>query len=226
MISRTKLTTLGVTAVVALSFLAPSAATVSASSNSPTTPSTTTQPAPKSIVAQGTTIDLIDSNGVSVPVEMKQEIAKRVNLMTRIAEDLAMDQTGRLSLKTTPAQLAKKYGLTVSDLLIVQQVITANSNAVAKAEDPIETRAYVKNWNLYLSYGEIVGIMSAVNDVGPLVLVSAISAAASVVPGAGTIIGGVIGLFGAGAIILQLTKAIAQHKGIRMGLDGIAAVNY
>lgn len=64
------------------------------------------------------------------------------------------------------------------------------------------------------------------NDLGPIALATAISGVASVVPGVGTIIGGAIGLLGSGTIILAMTKAITQKKGIRIGLDGIAAVKY
>jgi len=65
-----------------------------------------------------------------------------------------------------------------------------------------------------------------VNDVGPLAMAAAISGVTSVIPGVGTIIGGAVALLGSGTIILTMTRAIVKKKGIRIGLDGIAAVKY
>ncbi|MCI1987409.1 MAG: hypothetical protein LKJ48_12645 [Lactobacillus sp.] len=171
-------------------------------------------------------ITFIEANGHTVFSEAQQAEAKqRIDLMVRISPSLSVLPNGEMQLTLTKAELQSKYGLTTTQLALVNSIMTNYNIGVFGGTSDV-TKSYFKGGNLYLSYGEVVGILSAVNDIGPMALVAAISAASSVVPGIGTFIGAAVGLLGAGTIILAMADAVANRKGIRIGLGGIAAVKY
>ncbi|ERL65652.1 hypothetical protein L248_2338 [Schleiferilactobacillus shenzhenensis LY-73] len=162
---------------------------------------------------------------VDIHADYTAEAQRRVALIRKVGTHFAL-LGHHLELTATDDALKRAYGLTDADLSLLKEIVGNYNAGSDQFNDEAQTRAYIKGGNLYLSFMEVEGIVGSVAVLGPAAIAAALSAAMSVVPGAGTIVGAVVGFFGAGAIASALMNAAAHKKGIRIGISGIAAVKY
>lgn len=159
------------------------------------------------------------------------EAQRRVTIMSKVGSCLKL--TGNeLSVTVPDSVLKSEYGLADNDITMLKEVVTGFNTRVQQTTPnvgsipEVGTFAYIKGGNLYLSFMEVEGIVGNLAILGPAAIMGALSAAMSVVPGAGTIIGLVVGFFGAAPVASALMNAAAHKEGVKIGISGISAVKY
>ncbi|HEM4031089.1 hypothetical protein F6P74_05745 [Streptococcus suis] len=117
--------------------------------------------------------------------------------------------------------MKNKYNLTNDDFTFITESI-ANYNTTITTP-VIMPRASFSGGYIHLSYDEVLNIVNLAASYGPGVIAGAMSAILSFYPGIGTVIGGIVGWFGAAAILQAMNDAAFQKKGIKIGIGGISA---
>ncbi len=146
---------------------------------------------------------------------------RKLNLMFTIGEELGLTDKGELYLKHNAKLIKNKYNLSNDDFTFITESI-ANYNTTITTP-VIMPRASFSGGYIHLSYDEVLNIVNLAASYGPGVIAGAMSAILSFYPGIGTVIGGIIGWFGAAAILQAMSDAAFQKKGIKIGIGGISA---
>lgn len=153
--------------------------------------------------------------------KLTPEQKRKLNLMFTIAGELALTDNGELYLKHDTEFIKNNYNLTDDDLAFITGSIT---NYNIKTTTPVMMpRASFSGGYIHLSHDEVLNIVNLAASYGPGVIAGAMSAILSFYPGIGTVIGGIIGWFGAAAILQAMSDAAFHKKGIKIGIGGISA---
>ncbi len=145
---------------------------------------------------------------------------------------------GKLFLNVDENILVDEYDFTQSDLLRLEKMYSFAEENIISNNDVIESinnlsltdgtnlngtkitpMVHVSNWKIYFTYDDVMGSLFAAAQIGPAAIIAALSAVGSAVPGAGTVVGAVIGLIGASTIIYFVFQAAALEKGLYIGID-------
>lgn len=153
--------------------------------------------------------------------DLDAEQNRKLNLMMTLGEDLELTSEGQINLKISISELESKYGLSQEDMNFVIDSIRNYNKALS--EPVYMTRASFSGGYIHLTYDEVLNIVNLAASYGPGVIAGAMSALLSFYPGIGTVIGGVIGWFGAAAILQAMSDAALNKKGIKIGIGGISA---
>lgn len=153
--------------------------------------------------------------------DLDAEQNRKLNLMMTLGEDLELTSEGQINLKISISELESKYGLSQEDTNFVIESIR-NYNKVL-SEPVYMTRASFSGGYIHLTYDEVLNIVNLAASYGPGVIAGVMSTLLSFYPGIGTVIGGVIGWFGAAAILQAMSDAAFNKKGIKIGIGGISA---
>ncbi|KHD44645.1 hypothetical protein NC01_07070 [Streptococcus uberis] len=117
--------------------------------------------------------------------------------------------------------MKNKYNLSDDDLTFITNSI-ANYNIVLTTPVMIPKASFSGGY-IHLSYTEVMNIVNLAASYGPGVIAGSMSALLSFYPGIGTIIGGIVGWFGAASILQAMSDAAFNGKGIKIGIGGISA---
>lgn len=153
--------------------------------------------------------------------KLTSEQKQKLNLMFKIGEELSLTDKGELYLKHDTEFIKNNYKLSEEDINFISESISNYNKAIT--EPVYMTRASFSGGYIHLTYDEVVNIVNLAASYGPGVIAGAMSALLSFYPGIGTVIGGVIGWFGAAAILQAMSDAAFNKKGIKIGIGGISA---
>ena len=150
------------------------------------------------------------------------EIQQKLNIIRKIQNELEQTKLGFINIKVTNNILAQKYNLSEEDLSYIQNTLNSINEGVANR---LYRTPYIEDWHLILTADDCRTLVYAVDTIGPAAVSMALATICSAVPGAGTIIGGVIGFFGAAAILGNASYAMATNKKLKLGLTGVSVID-
>lgn len=153
--------------------------------------------------------------------DLTPEQNRKLNLMFTIGEELGLTEQGELYLKHNAEFIKNKYNLSNDDFTFITESIANYNTAITTPV--MMPRASFSGGYIHLSYHEVLNIVNLAASYGPGVIAGAMSAILSFYPGIGTVIGGIVGWFGAAAILQAMSDAAFQKKGIKIGIGGISA---
>lgn len=153
--------------------------------------------------------------------DLTAEQNRKLNLMFTIGEELGLTDEGELYLKHNAEFIKNKYNLSNDDFIFITESI-ANYNTTITTP-VMMPRASFSGGYIHLSYDEVLNIVNLAACYGPGVIAGAMATILSFYPGIGTIIGGIVGWFGAAAILQAMSDAALHKKGIKIGIGGISA---
>lgn len=135
--------------------------------------------------------------------------------LEQIFEYVELDNDN-LILNLTEKELIEKYNFNQDEVYKINELLVANKSFTTNQsnENYIKPQVYVKDWKIHFSAIEVQDYFLAAAQIGPAAIVLALTALGSVVPGVGT----VVGILGAGAIAYTVTQALAQHRGMYIGI--------
>lgn len=110
------------------------------------------------------------------------------------------------------------------DLAMVKDALNFYNASIWAYYSSYKDRNSVKDWHIYLIHDDVMQLANLLLGVGPAIVATTLATFMSVVPRAGTIIGAVIGFFGAASIVGNVTYVAATGKGLKIGLTGISAI--
>lgn len=180
-----------------------------------------------------------DDNSITPPVTIGQYLDDDDNAFLEKLETIYSAFTisnGLLTISLTPDELANNYGFSSDDIRRIQELITFQHNAVQMNDNTFvggynnfynngrfsggsAPRIYVEDWKVYFDAGEVVDYLLAAAEIGPAAMIAALSALGTAYPGVGTVIGAVIGLYGASTIIYYVFQAVSLGQGLYIGID-------
>lgn len=153
--------------------------------------------------------------------ELTPEQNRQLNMMFIIGEELSLTDKGELYLKQDIEFIKTNYKLSDDDITFITSSI-ANYNK-ALTEPVYMTRASFEGGYIHLTYDEVLNIVNLAASYGPGVIAGMMSALLSFYPGIGTVVGGIVGWFGAAAILQAMSDAAFNKRGIKIGIGGISA---
>lgn len=145
---------------------------------------------------------------------------KRVDLMLKLNNEISFNALGLMELELSD-DLLNKYDLSEDDVKDIKAVLNSYNDGVWE----IKSRAVFEDYHLILDKDDIAMILYVANTVGPAGIAAALAAMYSVIPGAGTVVAGVIGFFGASTIIANASYAILTNRRLKLGLTGVSVVD-
>ncbi|MBR0092099.1 MAG: hypothetical protein IJP92_10405 [Lachnospiraceae bacterium] len=128
-------------------------------------------------------------------------------------------EDNRLSISLSNEELTSEFGFTDEDIMALNEMLRFQSNAVDNSTRQTNERVYVSDWKIYFDAIDVQSYLFAAAQIGPAAIIAALSALGSSVPGAGTVVGAIVGVFGASTIIYYVFQAVSLGKGMYIGVD-------
>jgi hypothetical protein len=174
-------------------------------------------------ITNSLTAETVSESAIDVPdvhlSDFTPEQQEKVNLMSKIGEELSLTDRGELHLKHDTEFIKNNYELSDNDMIFITNAILNYNIAVTT---PM-VRASFSGGYIHLTYDEVASIVNLAVSSGPAVIAGAMAAILSVYPGIGTTIGAIVGWLGAGAILQSMSDTMSQGKGIKIGIGSISA---
>ena len=177
-----------------------------------------------SMVGYATTLSSSENNYSEgdVFLTLSSEDYYRMHLMAKLDKVLSVSSNNHLYLTENDDYLKENYSLSEKDINTVKTIITQQNEQINEYKIQLQERVYVEDWHIHLSHDDVMQIGNLIAGLGPAAVIGVMSTFMSVVPGAGTILGAVVGFFGAGSIAGNVMYAAATGKGLKIGLTGIS----
>lgn len=162
------------------------------------------------------------ADSVNISDYMSEEDIKFMSKLESIFTEVEI-KNNRLSINVSDKELIDIYGFNESEVLKIHHIIKFQNDSVIdfqnlKVQSP-KLRIHVSDSKIYFTAQDVLSTLYVAASVGPAAIMFALSAACSVVPAAGTIIGALVGLIGGGTICYYVLQAVALQKGMYIGID-------
>lgn len=161
----------------------------------------------------------------SINLLIDEKATEIIEMIASLDKEIQYNQEGFIVLESSDKELMSFYNLTPTDISLVRNAISEVNFGILKSKSKIQQRAYIKDWAIYVTPNDQRAIISAYQAVGPAAVATTLAALLSVAPGAGTMVGGIVGFLGAGTIVGFMIDTALNNKTIRIGFNGISQVN-
>lgn len=128
-----------------------------------------------------------------------------------------------LTLNDSIDRITNQYNLTDEETTYILNLINTQNeyakNGYATMDEnstTLDGKVSIYDGEICITYGDLVKIFGTVAAVTPGLVVATLTAAASAVPGAGTVIGFFVGALGSGAVVGVVTAAMLNKEGIAL----------
>lgn len=178
------------------------------------------------------TLSSLRQNSIRISDYLTQDDLQFIKNMEQIYPYFELGDQGQLNLTEPISSLKSKYNLDDSFISRLQEVLDANLlradllNNIHVVEPQtlsinreIKPLLHVNDWKIYFTYDEVVGTLLSAAQVGPAAIVAALTAMGTIYPGVGNVVGLLVGLIGGGAIAYEVFQAVANRKGLYIGIN-------
>lgn len=168
-----------------------------------------------------------ESDGLSAKQEEALKTYTELFVDSGMYQDFEISDKGEMISNKSFAQLQSEYNLTDEEINFIENIVTVNNqSALAPSEIPAapnpRLRMSIKNFRVYLTYGETKSYLGSAVIAGPIAVIGALATIGSVVGGPiGTVVCSLAGVYGANYIVEVTKSAINKRKGIWLGWGGI-----
>ena len=172
------------------------------------------------VLANSVTSSYNYSQNKDVNLDLKEQDFARIRLIAKLDKELHLDEEGGIFLSKDYDVLKQEYDLSDGDVATLKVLVDKHNNIMYYEQ--YQDRLHVRDWHIYLNKGDVQQLGNLLIGLGPAAVAMTLSSFMSVVPGAGTIIGAVVGYFGAATIAGNVAYAAATGRGLKIGLTGIS----